>query len=449
MKPEAFARKVLSRAQKLGAKQAEVFLQTSRESSVRVREGEIQDLTQATSKGLGLRVFGKGGRLGFAHTSDFDPARIDELARRALELASVAAPDPRNGLPAARELEPRSKAKLQLFDPAVASLAPDWKIKVSLEMEKVVRAHDPRITTVDSCGAGDYVSEVFIASTDGLEDRERGTYVYLFAAPVAAQDGQLQTDSWSDSKRFLADLESPEQVARTAAARTVRMLGATRTKTARMPVIFDPQIAASFVGSIAGAVNGDMVFKKASFLADKLGQAVAPKFFTVVDDGRLPRGLSTGRFDGEGVPTRVTPIVKNGVLRSFLFDSHTARKMKARTTGNASRGYSTLPSVGVNNLYLEAGTQTPEELLRGVKRGLYVTRMLGRGANTITGDYSRGANGLLIEDGELGRPVQEVTVAGNFLQMLQAIDGLGDDLVFRGSVSAPTLRFAELTVSGS
>ncbi|MBS2031524.1 MAG: TldD/PmbA family protein [Deltaproteobacteria bacterium] len=447
MKAEAFAKKVLERATKLGADQAEVYLETSRQSSVRVHEGEIQDLTQATSKGLGLRVI-CGGRLGFACTSDFE-GDADDFVKRAVALAQVAAPDENNVLPSASDLQPRVTADLQLFDPRVAELDEGWKIKVSLEMEKAARAADPRVSKFDSCGAGDAVSEAYIASSAGLEDRARGTYVYLYASPVASQDGQLQVGSWSDSKRFLADLESPEQVGKTAALRATRMLGAKKAKTAKVPVIFDPQIAASFVGSLAGAVNGDMIFKKASFLLNKLGERIAPAGFTVVDDGLLPRGLGTGPWDGEGVPLRKTAIVEGGVLKSYLYDVHTAHKAKARTTGNASRGYSSLPHIGVNNFYLEKGNRKPEDLIREVKNGLYVTFMLGRGANTITGDYSRGANGIWIENGELAFPVQECTVAGNLLQMFQAIDGIGDDLVFRGGVNAPTLRFSELTVAGS
>jgi PmbA protein len=227
------------------------------------------------------------------------------------------------------------------------------------------------------------------------------------------------------------------------------MLGACKVKTQRVPVIFDPQMAASFVGSLAGAVNGDMVFKKASFLTGKLGEKVAPESFTVVDDGLLSRGLGTSPFDGEGVATRCTRIVERGVLESYLYDTHTARKAGKSTTGNASRGYSSLPSIGLNNFYLEAGAASPEEIIRGVKSGLYVTSMLGQGANLVTGDYSRGANGLWIENGELAYPVQEITVAGHMLEMLKAIDAIGDDLEFRGSVAAPTIRFAELAVSGA
>ena len=222
-----------------------------------------------------------------------------------------------------------------------------------------------------------------------------------------------------------------------------------RSRPQRVPVIFDPLMAASFVGNVASAANGDAVYKKSSIFAGRLGEQLGSELVTIVDDGLLDRGLGTSPFDGEGVPTRRTAILEHGVLGSYLYDSFTARKAKAKSTGNAARGYSSLPSIGTNNLYLEAGATPPEELIRGVKQGLYVTAMLGHGASIVTGEYSRGANGLWIEDGELTHPVQEVTVAGNMLQMLRDVDGVGSDLQFRGGTGAPTLRFRELTVAGS
>jgi PmbA protein len=226
------------------------------------------------------------------------------------------------------------------------------------------------------------------------------------------------------------------------------MLGARKVKSQKVPVIFDPQMAGSFVGNIASAANGDAIFKKSSVFAPLLGKSIGPKTVTVVDDGRLPRGLGTSPFDGEGVPTRRTAILEKGRLTSFLYDAFTARKAKAKTTANAGRSYSSLPSIQPNNLYLEPGTTPPESLIREVKNGFYVTSMLGSGADPVTGDFSRGANGLWIENGELARPVQEVTVAGNLLEMISRIDGIGSDLQFRGSSGAPTLRFSELTVAG-
>jgi PmbA protein len=226
------------------------------------------------------------------------------------------------------------------------------------------------------------------------------------------------------------------------------MLGAKKVKSQKVPVIFDPMMAASFVGNVASAASGDAIYKKSSVFASRLNKKVAAGEVTLLDDGLLKRGLGTSPFDGEGVATRRTPIVEKGMLRNFLYDSFTARKAGARTTGNASRGYSSLPHIGFNNLYLEPGEASPEELIKDVKNGFYVTAMLGHGANVVTGEYSRGANGLWIENGELTVPVQEVTVAGNMLEMMESIDGIGSDLTFRGSVGAPTVRFAELTVSG-
>lgn len=446
MNYEQLAKKVVQRAKKKGARQAEAFLEVGRQSSCRVREGAIEDLTQATSKGLGLRVISKD-RLGFAYTSDFDPASLDAFVDRALQLAEAAAPNKLNGLPSRQEMGKPSRIG-ELFDPAVANLASEWKIKAALEMEKAGKSVDPRVSTFDSVGAGDHVSEVFVASTEGLTGSYSGTYVYLYAVPVASEGGQLQTSHWVDYKRFLEDLDAPELVGQEAARRAVRMLGARKVKSQKVPVFFDPMMAAGFVSSVASAANGDAVYKKSSVFAPLLGKRLAPENVTIVDDGLLARGLGTSPFDGEGVATRRTPLVEKGVLKSFLYDSFTARKAKARTTGNAARGYNGLPQIGTNNLYLEAGTRSPEEMIREVKNGFYVTAMLGRGADPVTGQYSRGANGLWIENGELAFPVQEVTVAGNLLGMLEDLDGIGNDLQFRGSAGAPTIRFREMTVSG-
>lgn len=447
MTHEEFAKKLAQRARRKGAEQAEAWLESTRESSVRVRDGEVEDLTQATSKGVGLRVLVQG-RLGFTYTSEFDAARIDALVDRAIAAARIAAPDRHNGLPARAELKGRA-GELDLFDPEVAELPGDWLVKAAQDAERAAKAVDKRIKALESVGAGSGVSEVFFCTSEGVSDRFHATSLYVWAAPVAAEGEQLQTGYWLDHKRFLSDLEAADAIGEKAGRRALRMLGAKKVKTCRVPVVFDPWMAASFVGGLAGAVNGDLVFKKASFLNDKLGERIAPASLTVVDDGRTPRGLGTSPFDGEGVPTRRTPVIEKGVLASYLYDCQTARKAKARTTGNAARSYASLPSIGLNNFYLEKGSLTPEEILEPIKQGFYVTAMLGRGVNPVTGEYSRGANGLWIENGELAYPVQEVTVGGNMLAMLQAVDAIGNDLEFRGSVAAPTIRLAEATVSGA
>jgi PmbA protein len=270
----------------------------------------------------------------------------------------------------------------------------------------------------------------------------------LYAVPVATDGTQLQTSYWVDYKRFFDDLENAESVGKEAARRAVRMLGAKKVKTQTAPVVLDPLMSASFIGSVAAAANGDAVFKKSSFLVGKLGQQIAAKNVTLVDDGLYPKGLGTSPFDGEGLPTRRNALIEGGVLKTYLYDAFTARKAKAATTGSASRGYRSMPHIGTHNLYLEPGTTPPEDIVKGVKNGFYVTAMLGHGINLVTGEYSRGANGLWIRDGELAEAVQEVTVAGNVLKMLEGIDAIGSDLTFRGSTGAPSLRFAELAISG-
>jgi PmbA protein len=442
------ATQVVELARKAGAREAEAFVERSRQASATVREGEIEELSEASSKGIGLRVI-VGGRLGFAATTDLNSDALKTLVSRAIALAKEAAPDEANALPTAKELSLKDRPRVErLYDDAVANLDPGWKLRVAFEMERAARAADPRCNNFEGSGAGESVSEYAIASSHGLVDSERGTYAYLWCAPVARDGDSLQTSSWSDYKRFLSELDTPGAIGREAAHRTVRMLGARKVESARVPVVFDPMMAAGFVGSLASATSGDLVYKRASFLTKSLNKAVAASLVTLVDDARIPGALGSGAFDGEGVPTRRLPLIEAGIVRNFLYDMRTARKAGTRTTGHAQRGYSSLPSIGPTNLRLEPGATSPEEIIRGVRRGLYVTTMLGRGANVVTGDYSRGANGLWIENGELTFPVQEVTVAGNLTEMLMGIDAVGSDLVVRGSVGAPTIRFAELAVGG-
>jgi PmbA protein len=434
-------------ARKAGAREAEVYVERSREASATVRAGEIEELSEASSKGLGLRVV-VDGRLGFVSTTDFERSALEQLVRRAVALAREAAPDPANALPGTRELKGERSPIPGLFDDAVAELDPGWKLRAAFEMERAAMAQDARCNNFEGSGAGEAVSEYALASSHGFVGSERGTHVFLWCAPVAREGESLQTASWSDHRRHFAELEPPESVGREAARRTVRMLGARKTETARVPVVFDPLMSAGFFGALTGAVSGDLVYKGASFLGKLLGQQVATSELTLVDDGRLAGALGSSAFDGEGVPTRRLPIIEAGVLKNFLYDVRTARKAGTRTTGHARRGYASLPSIGPTNLRIQPGAKSPEQIIREVRRGLYVTSMLGRGANVVTGDYSRGANGLWIENGELTFPVQEVTVAGNLLEMLKAIDAFGSDLTVRGAVGAPTIRFAELAIGG-
>jgi PmbA protein len=432
-------------ARKAGAAEAEAYAERTRDASVRVRDGEVEELHQASSKGIGLRVI-SGQKLGFTYGTDLSKDGLRNLAENAVALAKGAAKDKANGLPRGAQLGSTGGGE---YDPAIEDISPEWKLKAAREAEKAARAEDPRVRKFDSTGAGDFLSQSAIASSHGARGESRASYVYVYCSPVAEADGQLQTASWSDTRRKLDKLQPPEEVGRTAAKRAARMLGARKPKTQRVPVVFDPQMAAGFISGISAAVNGLLVHKKSSFLGSLIDKQVASPHVTLIDDATLPHGIATRPFDGEGVASRRTAVIENGVLRSFLYDATTARKAKAQSTSSASRAWASLPSIGTSNFYLQAGTQQAEAIIKGVKNGLYVTAMLGRGADPVTGDYSRGANGIWIENGELAYPVQEVTVSGNLLQMLRGIDAVGDDLDFRASTVAPTIRFSELVVSGA
>ena len=441
-----FAKKAVEIAGKKGAGSAEAYSEWGKEFSVTTRDGEVETLSQATSAGVGLRVI-NDGHLGFGYTSDVELGGVEAFVDRILAMSKETAKDENNALPSGTMMEKRNKTP-NIYDEAVVNLPPEWTINAALEMEKVARAADKRIVTVAQVGGGNYIYEGAIVTSGGLVDSYRSTHIWLFAVPFAQDESGGQRDYWQDTSTHLSEIDTPEQIAKIAAERTVRMLGATKIPSGNMPVVFDPQMAQSFVGDIVGAINGDLVYKKASFLGDKLGKKIAGELLTVVDDGLRDKGTGSAPFDGEGVPTGTKILVDKGILTTFLYDTYTANKAKAKTTASARRGYNSLPGIGTFNLYTQPGQTPPEEILKSIDHGLYVTKMMGSGVNTVNGDFSRGANGFLIEKGELTKPVQEVTVAGNMLEMLGRIDAVGNDLDFRGSGGAPTIRFSELSVSG-
>jgi PmbA protein len=259
----------------------------------------------------------------------------------------------------------------------------------------------------------------------------------------------MQRDYWWSQARAFRNLEQPEAVGQEAARRTLRMLDARRVPTQQAPVIFSPEVARGIVGAVFDAAAGDAIYRGASIFTGKLGEAVAAEAVTVVDDGTIPGGFGTSPFDAEGLPSRRTVIVERGVLRSYVLNTYAGRKLGLKSTGNAGRGLAGNPYLDSGNLFLETGSVTPEKILRGVERGLYVTRLMGQGVNLVTGDYSRGAAGLWIENGELAYPVQEITIAGNLKEMLRNITAIGNDLVFRGATASPTIRIDGMTIAGA
>jgi PmbA protein len=294
-----------------------------------------------------------------------------------------------------------------------------------------------------------------LANSRGFAGGYRSSYAGVSAAPLAVDvNGTMQRDGWWSSARRLKDLESPEAIGKEAARRTLRRLGARRVATQRVPIVFAPEVARSLVGSVFEAASGDSIWRSASFLAGRLGEQIAAPGLTIIDDNTmlLPSGMGgfgTSPFDGEGLPSLRTVVVENGVLRNYLLNTYTARKLGMKSTHNASRGLAGTPGIGCGNLYLKPGTLTPDQIIGDIPAGLYVTSLMGFGVNVVTGDYSRGATGLWIENGQLTHAVEEVTIAGNLAEMLRNVTAIGNDLEFRGAVASPTLRIDGMTIAGS
>jgi PmbA protein len=439
------ATELLKIARAAGADAADVLVAEGTEFSVTVRKGEVETLTEAGSKALGVRVF-VGRRTASTHTSDFSWPTLRRLVAETVDMARATGEDPAAGLP--DEMVPPEDVDLALFDPSPQALPAEERIERARRAEAAA-LEIPGIVNSQGASWSSGEGSVVLANTMGFLGGYRTSSVSLSVVPQAERDGQKERDYWYTTGRGLADLEPPEQVGRTAAERTLRRLGARQVATGEVPIVFDPETAAEILGTLFSAISGYAVFRNATFLRDRLGEEVASPLLTVVDDGRRVRGLGARPFDGEGLPTRRNVPVERGVLRHWLCDSYSARKIGARPTGSARRGVSGGPSVGAGNLCFEAGTSSPDEILGGVARGLLVTDLVGFGVNVVTGDYSQGAIGHWIEKGRLTHPVHEVTIAGNLREMLRDVDAVGSDLVFRGSSASPTIRIRRMTVSGS
>ncbi len=438
---------VVRRATQGGATAAEAVAREGENFSTVVRMGQVESLQEAASRALGVRVFFRQ-RAASTYTSDFSPEGVDQLVSGALALARVTSEDPHAGLPEPALLG-KFSGELDLYSDDVNGLPAAERIEQARRAEAAALAVDARISNSEGGSFDAATGRHVLANSHGFVGEYRRSYCSLAAVPIAQSNGNaMQRDYWFSVARSLKKLESPEQVGRVAAERTLRRLGARKVATTRVPVVFDPMVARSLIGCIFDAASGDAVYRSASFLAGKLGERIAGENVTVIDDGTLPGGLGTSPFDDEGVPTRRTVVVERGVLRSYLLNTYTAKKLGLATTGNASRGLAGTPGIGPGNFFLEPGTKPAQEVIAGVANGLYVTEFLGHGVNLVTGDFSRGASGLWIRNGELAFPVEEITVAGDLRDMLQNISQIASDLDFRGSVAAPTLRIDGLTVAG-
>lgn len=437
---------LLGQAASVGATAADVIGVDQLSTSVRVRHGDPERVEQARQKSVGLRVF-VGSRSAIASTSDLSPGGLSRLVEVTVANARVTAEDPAGGLPDASELA-RGVPDLDLVDPGADAFSIEIALDRARRAEAAALAFDPAIQQVESTQFGFTDNAITFASSAGFAGAWRSTRFGLSAMPIAGRDGHMVRDWWSSSRRFLDELQSPEEVGRIAAERTVRRLGATKPRTAQVPVVFDPDTAGSLLGHIAGAVNGYSIYKGSSFLIGRMGERIASPLVTIVDDATIPRGPGSKPFDGEGLPTRRTVVVGDGVLESWLLDSYSARKLGLRSTGNAARSSGDAPAAAPTNLRLVPGTTTAAEVIASVKRGFYVTELIGFGVNLVTGDYSQGAAGMWIEDGKLTHAVHEATIAGDLSQMLLGIEMVGDDPNLDDRVACPTLKIGGMVVGG-
>ena len=441
------ATELVAALKKQGADACDVYVVTSSGFTTNVRLGKVEKLQQSISKGLGLRVL-KDNAQALTFTTDFTDKSVKQLVAETLSIVKVSNADEYNGL-APKELLGVYPGKLELFDPTIGRLTPERKIEMVMEAEDAGMRYDKRITNTSGSAWSDGVSSVTLANSDGFVGRYESTFAVLQTSLLAEENDVKQTDGWFTFSRFLNKLESPKLVGQEAGRRVIRKLGGKKVKSQKVPVVVDPMVSRGLVSQIFGAASGRGIFRKSSFLVDRIGEQIGSPLITIVDDGVMQDGPASRPFDGEGVRSSQVTVLEKGVLKNYVCDSYSARRLKLKPTGNAGRSYQSVPFISSSNLHMKAGTSKPEDIIKSVKNGLYLTSVFGQGFNGVTGDLSQGAAGIWIENGELTYPVQEITLAGNLLTMVKNVTMVGDDLSFRfGGTAAPTILISEATIGG-
>ena len=428
---------------------AEVYGERSLSRRVKVYRGGVEQLTQARRTGVGLRVV-RNGSIGYAYSSDTGATALAQLVDRAVAHASVTQPDEHAVLP-----EPQENVVegLVLCNENLERVSQTEKIDMAVRCERAALDHDPRVKLVEDTIYVDEDAEVVVASTTGIGDSYRVNHCYLFLYVLAEEDGGVETGVAYDVGRDPARLD-PRACGREAAERACRLLGARPCPSFKGTVVLEPYTAASVLGVLGSALTADAVQKGRSLFASLEGQAVAAELVDLADDGVHPEGLASAPFDGEGVPCRRTPIISGGTLQGFLYDTYTAHKAGRTSTGNGGRAsYQSAPSVRPTNLVLEGRTTPVADIVAGIEQGVLVTDVVGvhSGANPVSGEFSVGISGILIENGRLGQPLREVTLAGDIPGMLRGVVALGDDArwVPSGSVLTPSVAIEAMSVAGS
>jgi PmbA protein len=449
---EDIARRTVELAKRAGADDAEVLVRDGSELTAKVRLGEPELVQQASSRGLGLRVL-RGGRRATTYTSDLRREALEALCAESVALADLAEPD-ECALPPDPSLYVRALPELDLYDPHVAEVDAAWALAQAKTGEAAARAFDARVTNSEGATWSRVLGATALATSGGFSGGYRGSYASFVVEPLCddatdPDNPKKRNGYWWTASRFLAELSPAEAVGREAARRTVRTIGSKKVETQECPIVFDPEVARSIVGTLFSVANGSSFWRKSSYLVGREGTPVASPLVTIVDDPLIPRGPGSRPFDGDGLATRRNTVVERGVLGPVLCDVYSGRKLGRASTGSAGRGIGGNPAPTTSNLVMQKGETTRDALLAQTERGLYVTSLMGFGFNPVTGDFSRGAQGFWIERGELTFPVSEVTIAASFDDILKRIDLVADDLELRSSTAAPTFRVSHMTVAGT
>ena len=463
---QQLAEQAVVRALALGATDAEAVAVESEEFSVNVRLGQVEQLTESGSRALGLRVLfaeGSGSRTASTSTSDLSPDGVTRIIESAVQLARVTGADPFAGLPEREAFGSNDVAAQALFFNDVDAITPAERIEIARSCEAAAMGYDTRIQNSSGADFDATTRRRVMVNSRGFSGEYRSSYCGFSATPIAQDaSGAMQRDYWYSSARTAKLLESPESIGRIAAQRALRRLGARPVPTQRCPVVFAPEVARGLMANLLAAADGDSIYRNSSMFSGKLGEQVAGENITMIDDGTMVfdhdladgtkirvGGFGTSPFDGDGLPTRRTVVIERGVLKHLMLNTYTARKLNMQSTAKASRGLAGAPGIGGGNYFLEPGVLTPDQVIAGVPSGLYVLQTMGHGVNLVTGDYSVGASGLWIENGELAYPVEQITIAGNLKDIFRNVVAIGNDLDFRGSGAVPTLRVDGMTVAGS
>ena len=429
----------------------EVYVTRGTDTEVRAYEGEVESLTSADSSGVGVRVFvdrGEGNRVGFAWAGSLDPEVIAATVADARDNARFATSDPDVVL---AEPDGVEAVELELWDDGVASTPMEKKVVLAVELERATRRADPRVRQVSSANYADSRVEVALVSTTGISSSRRRTTAFLSVDAIAGEGADTQTGAGFTVGRGPGDLVADEAMD-DAVLRATRLLGAEKAPSARCTVVFDPRVVSTLVAVVASALSGEAVVKGRSFFAGRIGESVAAAAVTLVDDPTDARAFGAASHDGEGLACRRNVLISDGVLQMFVYDTVSARRAGARSTGSAVRGgFAGTPSAGCRALVLQPGTRGQDEILAGVGEGLYVQSVTGihSGVNPVSGDFSVGAEGLMIRGGTLAQPVREVTVASTLQRMLQSIVDIGNDLRWLpGTAAGQTLAIADMQLGG-